>query len=268
MEELPILYRDAYLIAVHKPAGLLVHKSPIDKHETRYAMKIVRNQIDQWVYPVHRLDKPTSGVLVFALSPDIAAGIGEQFENHLVEKQYQAFVRGFTDDSGEIDHPLKEIAAFKSEQAKCDEKEAKSAFTRYTTLQRFELPFADGRFPTSRYSLVELYPKSGRKHQLRRHLKHISHPIIGDVKYGKGPHNRLFREKFDSERLMLACTKMSFSHPKTQEKINIQTPPQACFFPTHREFKMLREQIVTAPLNFRLSVRYVIEQRALIDTQG
>lgn len=229
MEELPLLHRDTHIVAVHKPAGLLVHKSPIDKHETRYAMKIVRNQIDQWVYPVHRLDKPTSGILIFALSPEIAGHIGQQFENHLVEKQYQALVRGYTNDSGEIDHPLKEIAAFKSEQAKLEEKEAKDALTRYTTLQRFELPFPDGRFASSRYSLMELYPKTGRKHQLRRHLKHISHPIVGDVKYGKGPHNRLFREQFDTERLMLACTRMCFSHPDTDERIDIQSAPQVCF---------------------------------------
>jgi len=229
MEELPLLYRDAYIVAIHKPAGLLVHKSPIDKNETRYAMKIVRNQIDQWVYPVHRLDKPTSGVLVFALSPEIASHIGQQFENHLVEKKYQALARGFTNDSGEITHPLKEIAAFKSDQAKLDEKEAKDAFTRYTTAQRFELPYPDGRFPTSRYSLVALHPKSGRKHQLRRHLKHISHPIVGDVKYGKGPHNRLFREQFETDRLMLACTKMCITHPETNERIAIEAPPQACF---------------------------------------
>jgi len=229
MEELPLLYRDARLVAVHKPAGLLVHKSPIDKHETRYAMKIIRNQIDQWVYPVHRLDKPTSGVLLFALDPEAASHLGQQFESQLVDKQYHALVRGFTNDCGEIDHALKEIAAFKSDQARLDEKEAKAAFTAYATLQRFELPYTDGRFPSSRYSLLSLAPKSGRKHQIRRHLKHISHPIIGDVKYGKGPHNRLFRETFDTERLMLACTMMSFSHPSSNELLTIEATPQDNF---------------------------------------
>lgn len=228
-EQLDIIYRDEHVIAIHKPAGLLVHKSPIDKRETRYAMKLLRDQIGQWVYPVHRLDKPTSGVLLFALNPDCAKRVGELFEQRQVSKRYQALVRGYTPASGQIDHALSEIAAFKDQQAKADLKDAKEAQTHYQRLAQFELPFNDGRFPTSRYSLLELQPITGRKHQIRRHLKHISHPIVGDVKYGKGPHNRLFREQYQCERLMLACTELGLAHPLTGEQLTLQASPETSF---------------------------------------
>ena len=228
-EKLEILFQDEQLIAVHKPAGMLVHKSPIDKQEKRYAMRILRNQIGQWVYPVHRLDKPTSGLLLFALDSDIARLVAEQFENRTVQKRYFAVVRGFTAEALEIDHPLKEIAAFKSDQDKADEKDAKNALTQLKRLQTFELPFSDGRFPSSRYSYVELSPKTGRKHQLRRHMKHISHPIAGDVKYGKGNHNRIFREELGCERLMLAASDLRLTHPVNGDPLKLHCPFEADF---------------------------------------
>ena len=223
-ESLDVLWRDEHLIAVHKPAGLLVHKSPIDQHETRYAMRILRDQIGQWVYPVHRLDKPTSGLLLFALSSDIARLVSDQFEHRGVKKTYQAVVRGYTPETAEIDHDLKEIAAFKSEKKTVEKMEPKPARTDYQRLTTYELPFSDGRFPTSRYSHLKLYPHTGRKHQIRRHLKHISHPIIGDVSYGKGPHNRLFRDEFGSGRLLLAATRLILEHPLSGEKLDIHCP--------------------------------------------
>lgn len=228
-ETMEVIYRDEYLIAVQKPAGMLVHKSPIDKQEKRYAMRILRNQIDQWVYPVHRLDKPTSGLLLFALDSNIARLVSEQFEQRQVEKRYFAVVRGYTPEAIEIDYPLKEIAAFKSDQDKADEKGAKDALTHLKRLQTFELPFSDGRFPTSRYSYVELNPKTGRKHQLRRHMKHISHPIAGDVKYGKGNHNRIFREHFNCERLMLAASELQLTHPVSGKLLQLHCPFETNF---------------------------------------
>jgi tRNA pseudouridine65 synthase len=228
-EKLEILFQDEQLIAVHKPAGMLVHKSPIDKQEKRYAMRVLRNQIGQWVYPVHRLDKPTSGLLLFALDSDIARLVAEQFENRTVQKRYFAVVRGFTAEELDIDYPLKEIAVFKSEQEKADAKEAKSALTQLKRLQTFELPFSDGRFPTSRYSYLELSPKTGRKHQLRRHMKHISHPIAGDVKYGKGNHNRIFREELECDRLMLAASDLLLTHPVTGDPLKLHCPFEADF---------------------------------------
>lgn len=228
-EALQIIYQDKFMIAIHKPAGLLVHKSPIDKHETRYAMKFIRDQIGQWVYPVHRLDKPTSGLLVFALHPDIARQLSNDFENRLINKTYQAIVRGYSEDKGEIDHPLKEIAVFKHLQKVVEKKEPQDAFTSFKNLLRFELPISDGRFPTSRYSLLELKPNTGRKHQLRRHMKHISHPIIGDVKYGKGEHNRLYQDTFNSYRLLLAATELRLRHPVTEEMLELKCPLEDSF---------------------------------------
>lgn len=228
-ETLDIVYQDDYLVAVHKPAGMLVHKSPIDKREKRYAMRLLRNQLGQWVYPVHRLDKPTSGLLLFALDADTAKQVSEQFEQRLVQKRYFAVVRGYAPETVEIDYALKEIAAFKSEQAKADEKDAKSAQTTLTCLQTFETPFSDGRFPTSRFSYVELNPHTGRKHQLRRHAKHISHPIAGDVKYGKGNINQIFRDDLHCERLMLAATDMTLTHPNSQEPITLHCPFEDSF---------------------------------------
>lgn len=228
-ETLNIIYQDTFIIAIHKPAGLLVHKSPIDKHETRYAMKILRDQIGQWVYPVHRLDKPTSGILLFALHPDIASQLNLCFEEREIKKTYQAIVRGFCEEIAIIDHPLKEIAVFKHLQKIVEQKAPQDALTHYKTSQRFELPFSDGRFPSSRYSLLTLQPTTGRKHQLRRHMKHISHPIIGDVKYGKGEHNRFFQEHLLSNRLLLAATELSFIHPVTNEQMSLTCPLENSF---------------------------------------
>lgn len=231
-EQLSIIFQDKFLIAIQKPAGLLVHKSPIDKHETRYAMKILRNQIDQWVYPVHRLDKPTSGLLLFALHSDIASQLSSDFENRAVSKEYHAIVRGYTPSSGEIDHPLKEIAVFKHMQKQLQKKAPKEAQTHFERINSYELPFSDRRFPSSRYSYIKLKPVTGRKHQIRRHLKHISHPIIGDVKYGKGEHNRLFKEKFESQRLLLAATKMTITHPVTNQALSLECPLETNFSKT------------------------------------
>ncbi len=229
-EQLDILYEDSHAIAVHKPAGLLVHKSPIDKHELRYAMKIVRDQMGRRVYPVHRLDKPTSGLLLFAKSPEAAAILAQQFEQRQVEKTYQALIRGWCAVEGTVDHALRHVADFKHEAALADAKPAQEASTHFTRVERFELPWPDGQFPSSRYSLVALHPHTGRKHQLRRHMKHIAHPIIGDVKYGKGAHNRRFREQLHCHRLLLAatnlCMKASPLHP---EGLHIQCPLQEDF---------------------------------------
>lgn len=231
-EELDVLYHDASLIAVHKPSGLLVHRSPIDKHETRFALQIVRNQVARKVYPVHRLDKPTSGVLLFAFDAEVARALGLQFQQRQVTKVYQALVRGFTDDQGDIDHPLLEEPAFTSQKARPKTEPsqcAQAAHTAYRALARFELPFSDGRHATRRYTLLELSPKTGRRHQLRRHMKHISHPIVGDVKHGKGEHNRFFRVHFNSHRLLLAARSLALRHPVSGDALLIESPLAAEF---------------------------------------
>lgn len=219
---LEILYQDEYLIAVNKPSGLLVHKSPIDKRETEFALQMVRDQIGKYVYPVHRLDKPTSGVLVFALSTEVAKLLSEQFREHRLQKEYMAVVRGYTELEALIEYELKVILDKKADKDRNPNKEPQEAKTYYERLATVELPYAVSRYPVARYSLVKLLPQTGRKHQLRRHMKHISHPIVGDTKYGRNEHNRLFREKFNSHRLLLHANKLTFEHPISKEKLSIE----------------------------------------------
>lgn len=217
--KLEIIYQDDYLVVVNKPSGLLVHKSMIDKHEIYYAMKILRDQIGKWVYPVHRLDKPTSGALLFALDSDTARLLSEQFKEHSIEKKYIAVVRGYLEDNGEIDYPLSvkfdKITDKKADKTKTHEE----AITLYKGLERVELDIEVGRYPKTRYSLVELKPQTGRKHQLRRHMKHISHHILGDTKYGRGEHNKMIRKEFNCHRLLLHAIELEISHPYTKERL-------------------------------------------------
>lgn len=224
MESLDILYRDQYLVAINKPSGLLVHRSMIDRHETRFALQLLRDQIGQHVFPLHRLDKPTSGVLLFALSPDIARIASQQFTEQKVDKKYLAIVRGYCDEQGVIDYPLKEELDKVADRSSRHDKPAQAAVTRYRRIHTIEIPVKVDRYPTSRYSLVELHPKTGRKHQLRRHMKHIAHPIIGDAKHGKGKHNRFFQVHFNCRRLLLACTCFRLQHPITDTQLDIRAP--------------------------------------------
>ncbi len=212
---LEIIYRDEYLVAINKPSGLLVHRSAVDRFETRFALQMLRDQIGQRVYPVHRLDKPTSGLLVFALSSEIARILNEQFQQQQVQKTYLAIVRGVPATCGKIDYPLAEQLDKMTDSAARLNKLPQPAITHFQTLASTELPFAVGRYPSSRYSLVKLQPKTGRKHQLRRHMKHAFHPIIGDTTHGEGRHNRFFRRHFNCHRLLLAATGITFNHPKT-----------------------------------------------------
>lgn len=224
---LPILYRDEHLIAIHKPAGLLVHRSMIDRHETRFAVQLLRDQIGRRVYPAHRLDKGTSGVLLFAFEPAVVAHLGAAFEQRAVGKQYVAIVRGHPPAAGLIDHALSRQAD--EPGANDAQAPAQAALTRYRTLATTELPHRVDRYPSSRYALVELIPESGRRHQLRRHLKHIAHPIIGDATYGKGRHNRLFHTLFGCQRLLLACTALHLTHPLSGQALALCTPPDVDF---------------------------------------
>jgi tRNA pseudouridine65 synthase len=217
---LPIIFRDDSLIAIHKPAGLLVHRSVLDRHETRFALQMLRDQIGQPVYPVHRLDKGTSGVLLFALDREVGRLLNSQFERGEVSKRYVAVVRGHPPEAGEIDHPLQRMA---DEHAGIAARgAAQAAHTRYRRLATVELPYRVDRYPSSRYALVELEPLTGRWHQLRRHMKHIAHPIIGDATHGKGRHNRLFQTLFGHPRLLLAATEMRLAHPVSGQALRLR----------------------------------------------
>ncbi len=225
-DSLSILYHDDYVVAINKPSGLLVHRSNIDRHETRFALQLLRDQLGQHVYPVHRLDKPTSGLLLFALSPEVAKILSLAFSNQCIEKTYLATVRGWCEEQATIDHPLKEQFDKMAGKPKRELVPAKEAVTQFKRLATVELPCSVDRYPSSRYSLVEVHPISGRKHQIRRHFKHISHPIIGDAKYGKSLHNRFFQSEFHCHRLMLACTRMTFQHPVSGAEMTLQAPLQ------------------------------------------
>ncbi|WP_229254782.1 pseudouridine synthase [Dyadobacter linearis] len=207
---LPILYQDEYLVAVNKPHGLLVHRTSLAVDTDQFAVQILRDQLGQRVYPVHRLDRKTAGVLLFALNEEVNSLMQQQFQNGQVEKTYHAIVRGFTPDSGEIDYPLKR-----------DDGVIQEAFTAFRTLQRTEVPFQTTNHPTSRYSLVELTPTTGRMHQLRKHMAHIMHPIIGDRPHGCNKQNRFFKERFGMETMLLHAHFVAFAHPVTGIPVQI-----------------------------------------------
>ncbi len=226
--ECELLYRDEHLVAVNKPSGLLVHRSPIDRHETRFALQQVRNQLGRHVYPVHRLDKPTSGVLLFGLSPDSARELSLQFTRRSVHKEYLAVVRGHCPEQGCIDYALRE----KPDRLIRREtpSQPQPAITRYRRLATVEIPVAVDRYSHSRYSLVSLSPETGRRHQLRRHMKHIGYPVIGDAKHGKGVHNRFFQARYACPRLLLACVRLELSHPVTGLPLQLTAKLDAPFW--------------------------------------
>ena len=208
---LSILYRDNDLIAVNKPPGLLVHPSKMAYDATEFALHQLRDQIGAWVFPTHRLDRKTSGVLLFALNKEIQVLINKAFQNGEVKKKYLAIVRGYTEDSGLIDYALKN-----------DRNKVQEAQTAFRTLAKSEMDYPSGKHQTSRYSLVQLEPSTGRYHQLRKHMAHIFHPIIGDRPHGCNKQNRLFKERYKLKDMMLHASELTISHPVTKEKLVIK----------------------------------------------
>jgi tRNA pseudouridine65 synthase len=242
-ERLDILYRDDRLVVVDKPSGLLVHRSPIDRHETRFALQILRDQLGQRVYTLHRLDKGTSGALAFALDPATARQYMAAFARGDVDKTYVALVRGWPPADGVVERALSAVEDDRIGPPSSEPREARTAFTRIAT---FELPLRVDRYPTSRYALVQLSPRTGRRHQLRRHLAGESHPIVGDSTYGKGRHNRLFRETFGLQRLLLACTRLVFPAHEQRAALCIAAPLAPEFAAL---LAQLRERYAADPFN-------------------
>lgn len=208
---LEIIYQDSYLVAINKPHGLLVHRSKYADEAKVFAVQELRNQIGQHVFPVHRLDRKTGGVLLFALSPEINSLMNQQFSENRVSKKYFAVVRGFTNDAGIIDYPLENEVGTQKE-----------AVTNYATLHRSEIPVPLGKFQSSRYSLVEVTPETGRMHQIRKHFAHIYHPIIGDRPHGCNKQNRMFKARWNMDTMLLHAHEISFIHPITQVQTTIQ----------------------------------------------
>jgi tRNA pseudouridine65 synthase len=221
-QSLTIAYQDEHLVAIDKPAGLLVHRSRIAAEAREFAMQKLRDQIGQPVFPVHRLDRPTSGVLLFGLNPEMAKRLAQQFESRSVEKQYVALVRGTPNPFGVWDEPLMEKPDRIVDRLADEIKPPQPAITKFETVRSWEVPFSTGKYPHSRYSLVRVQPMTGRRHQIRRHFNHMGHPIVGDTSHGDRRHNRLFREQFNSFRLMLVAVSLTISHPVSDSELKIE----------------------------------------------
>lgn len=219
---LEIIYQDEWLVAVNKPANMLVHRSWLARQETQFVMQTLRDQLGQHVFTVHRLDRPTSGVLLFGLSSEAGRELSNLFEQHLTQKTYHAIVRGWLEGGAVLDYPLLEERDKIADKFASDEKVLQSAITEYCSLAKVEMPFAVGPYQSCRYSLVELKPKTGRKHQLRRHMSHLRHPIIGDTAHGDLKQNRGAAEHFGCQRLMLHASRLAFVHPFTQQPLLLE----------------------------------------------
>ena len=221
---LTLIYEDEHLVAIDKPPGLLVHRTQLAAREEQAALQLLRDQLGRPVWPAHRLDRGTSGVLLFALSPDIASLLGAMFEQGRMDKRYLALVRGWpAQDDGLIDHPLARDPELPSAG-----QTMLAAQTRWRVLDRIEWPVAiDPRFATTRVALLEAEPLQGRRHQIRRHLKHIAHPILGDATHGKGPLNRAVAAWLGVNRLWLHAQRLALKHPISGAALTLEAPPAA-----------------------------------------
>ena len=211
---LPILHQDPHFIAINKPCGLLVHRTRIAEEQTHFALQLLRNQIGQRVYPIHRLDRPTSGVLIFGLNKEAASSFQEQIKAHTIQKKYWTIVRGYTEEKGVIEYDLK----------KDGDGVLQKAITHYQRLATTELNIPVSRYPTARYSLVEVYPQTGRMHQIRRHFAHLRHYIVGDKTHGERHHNRMFKEQLNCPLMLLHAHSLTFKHPFSQQQTEIKAP--------------------------------------------
>lgn len=208
---LEIIYQDEYIVAINKPHGLLVHQSPIARDADEFAIQLLRDQIGQRVFPAHRLDRKTSGVLVFSLDKETDRFMQMQFQNKETDKRYLALLRGFAPEEMTIDYALHR-----------DDGVLQDAVTHFKRLETFEIHVALGKFPTSRYSLVEANPETGRMHQLRKHFAHIFHPIIGDRPHGCNKQNKFWLENFQMNIMLLHASELTIIHPQTNEKLQLK----------------------------------------------
>lgn len=227
--ELEILFQDNHFVAINKPAGLLVHRTSLAKDADEFALQLTRDQLGREVHPVHRLDRKTSGVLLFALDIDALRALQKSFNKDEVKKQYLALVRGFVTDSQTIDYDLTN-----------DKGKIQNAITSFKCLDRFEIDKPHGKHSTARYSLVEVHPKTGRMHQIRKHFAHIYHPIIGDRPHGCNKQNKFFKEEFDLTEMLLHAQSYSFVHPYTKEELSVEAPMRKEFYRILSQLEELR----------------------------
>ena len=213
-----ILHEDDQVVAINKPPGILVHRTKISEDQV-FVLQLLRTQIQQKVFPIHRLDRGTSGVLVFGKNKAAAAYLGEQMRSKKVEKKYLAIIRGYVDEKGTIDYPL----------ASEPHKEKKEALSHYKRLKQIEFAAQIGRYPSARYSLVEIETETGRRHQIRRHFSHLRHPIIGDKKHGDVKHNTYFRDSLEIPRMLLHASDLSYVDERSQKKISMKAPLEEGF---------------------------------------
>lgn len=215
---LDILHEDEHLIAVNKPHGLLVHRSSIASDAPEFALQLLRDQIGKPVYPAHRLDRKTGGILLFSLDKTCDSRMQQLFATRQTQKTYLAILRGYAPATGEIDYPLKK-----------ENGTLQDALTRFETLATAEIALPFGKHRTSRYSFVKAKPETGRMHQLRRHFAHILHPIIGDRPHGCNKQNKLWKETFDMDTMLLHASELRFNHPITAQGVTITAPLQPEF---------------------------------------
>lgn len=222
---LDILFQDEHLVAVNKPEGLLVHRTNLAKDEEDAVVQRLRDQTGKWVFPVHRLDRGTSGVLLMAFTPDIARQLSLQFSEAQTRKTYHCLVRGYCDESGVIDYPLAKLNEQKGRSRFKIEGTEKDAETHFVRLKQFQLPVPVSRYDSMRLSWLEVTPKQGRKHQIRRHFKHLLNPLVGDTCYGCRHINKVTREIWSEDfRLMLHASSLEFSHPISKQRMTLEAP--------------------------------------------
>lgn len=216
---LPVLYRDDRIAVVDKPAGLMVHDSALARGEHDFVADRLREQFGRPVLLVHRLDRATSGCLLLAFDRESAGALGRALMAHAVEKTYWAICRGWPEEAFVVDHALD------GGPGKPEKKPATTAFRRLGTV---ELDTPAGGFSTSRYAWLEAVPRTGRFRQIRRHLKHVSHHLIGDTSHGDGRHNRAFRMR-GIHRMLLHARSLAFAHPVTGDMLRAEAPVDAQF---------------------------------------
>lgn len=225
-EPIAIVHEDDSCVVVYKPPGLLVHRTRLDAGENEALVQRLRDQLGYFVYPVHRLDKPTAGLTLLAKSADDAATYSMAFRDGLAEKHYLAIVRGWVHGEGVVDYPLLPEVVGRTRRKPVVHQDA---VTHFRVLEHFELPVPVGRYQSARFSLIDLRPLTGRRHQLRRHMAHLRHPIIGDTRHGDGVQNRYFEDRWGVRRLMLVAVSLSLPEAGKSSKLDLKVEPDPHF---------------------------------------